>query len=94
MKKNTITGFEKQLNNYFAGKLKEFKIPVLMTGTNFQKRVWNELVKIPYGKTISYKKLAKKIGNEKAFRAVAIANNKNLISIVIPCHGEWKPWRL
>lgn len=57
-----------------------------MEGTDFQKTVWKELLKIPYGKTVSYKYIADKIGNKKAFRAVGNANNKNKISIIIPCH--------
>lgn len=57
-----------------------------MEGTDFQKNVWKELLKIPYGKTVSYKYIADKIGNKKAFRAVGNANNKNKISIIIPCH--------
>lgn len=57
-----------------------------MEGTDFQKNVWKEFLKIPYGKTVSYKYIADKIGNKKAFRAVGNANNKNKISIIIPCH--------
>lgn len=75
-----------QLEEYFAGKRKTFDLPLKLDGTEFQKRVWQELLKIPYGKTISYKELAKAVGNEKACRAVGMANNKNKIMIVIPCH--------
>ena len=86
-KKNIIT--EKvinQLEEYFNGKRKIFELPVKLIGSEFQKKVWKELIKIPYGKTISYKELATSIGNEKACRAVGMANNKNKIMIVIPCH--------
>ncbi len=76
----------KQLNEYFSGKRKEFSIPLLFTGTDFQKKVWNELLKIPYGKAISYSELSHKLNNEKAVRAVASANGANAISIIVPCH--------
>jgi methylated-DNA-[protein]-cysteine S-methyltransferase len=76
----------KQLDEYFCKKRKEFDIPLLLIGTAFQKNVWNELLKIPYGKTISYKSLAKNCGDEKAFRAVANANGANALGIIIPCH--------
>ena len=75
-----------QLNEYFKGKRKEFTIPLLFTGTDFQKKVWNALLKIPYGKTESYSGLSKISGNEKAVRAVASANGANAISIIVPCH--------
>jgi len=79
---NTIV----QMQEYFAGKRKIFDIPLLMVGTDFQKSVWEGLMKIPYGTTASYLELAKNIGNEKAVRAVASANGANSISIMIPCH--------
>ena len=72
-----------QLNEYFAGARKTFDLPIRLYGTEFQKHVWNELQKIPYGETISYKTLAKRVGNEKACRAVGMANNKNPIPIII-----------
>lgn len=75
-----------QLNRYFEGNLKEFNLKLNIQGTDFQKKVWNELMKIPYGKTVSYLHIAKSIGNEKAVRAVGGANNKNKIPIIIPCH--------
>ena len=75
-----------QLTAYFAGKLKRFEIPLEPAGTPFQQRVWTELQRIPYGKTISYGELANRIGNSKASRAVGLANGSNPISIVIPCH--------
>ncbi len=76
----------RQLEEYFAHKRKDFDIPLLMLGTDFQKSVWEELIKIPYGETASYLKLAQNVGNEKAVRAVASANGANAISILIPCH--------
>jgi methylated-DNA-[protein]-cysteine S-methyltransferase len=75
-----------QLKEYFDGKRKKFDIPLDIKGTDFQKRVWNELQKIPYGKTISYKKLSEKLGDVKAIRAVGKANGQNPIPIIIPCH--------
>lgn len=75
-----------QLEEYFAGSRKTFDIPLLTVGTAFQKSMWNGLVKIPYGTTASYLKLAKNIGKEKAVRAVASANGANAIGIIIPCH--------
>jgi len=76
----------RQLNAYFAGELREFEIPLLMEGTEFQKRVWKALLAIPYGETISYGELAKKIGEPKAVRAVGAANGQNPIPIIVPCH--------
>ena len=76
----------KELDEFFAGERREFDIPLLFVGTDFQKAVWNELLKIPYGKTISYAEMARKIGMPKAVRAVANANGANAISILAPCH--------
>ena len=76
----------KQLDEYFDMKRSEFDIPLLLLGTEFQKSVWEGLLKIPYGKTASYLELSKNIGNEKAVRAVANANGVNAIAILIPCH--------
>ena len=76
----------KQMKEYFAHERKDFDIPLLMVGTDFQKSVWHGLIKIPYGTTASYLELSKNIGNEKAVRAVASANGANAISILIPCH--------
>jgi len=76
----------KQFDEYFKGTRKDFHIKYEVGGTEFQKKVWNALVEIPYGVTLSYKELANKIGNEKASRAVGKANSKNIISIIIPCH--------
>ena len=75
-----------QLDEYLQGRRREFDIPVLMVGTDFQKGVWNELMKVPYGATSTYLQLAKDEGNEKAVRAVGNANAVNPISIIVPCH--------
>lgn len=76
----------KQLDEYFNGKRKTFDLEFDLTGTDFQKKVWNELLKIPYGKTCSYLDLAKKLGNKMSLRAVGSANGKNPVAIIIPCH--------
>jgi methylated-DNA-[protein]-cysteine S-methyltransferase len=75
-----------ELRQYFAGKLQQFSLALQPEGTPFQKRVWKELQQIPYGETISYGELAKRIGNPNASRAVGLANGANPISIVVPCH--------
>jgi len=75
-----------QLDEYFKGKRKVFELPLITTGTPFQKKVWERLIKIPYGKTFSYKDIAEQSGNVKAVRAVGNANNRNKIAVVIPCH--------
>lgn len=85
-KSNLIAQLEKELHEYFAGNLHTFKTPICFHGTLFQQKVWANLQKIPYGKTISYLELAKMSGNEKAFRAAANANANNSIAIVVPCH--------
>jgi len=77
---------KKQLDEYFSGKRQAFDVPLLMVGTAFQKSVWEALLQIPYGETASYLEQAKRIGREKAVRAVASANGANAISIFIPCH--------
>lgn len=82
----TIEKAATQLDEYFAGKRQEFDIPLLFVGTEFQKKVWNELLVIPFGTTISYGELARRIGMPKAVRAVANANGANSISIFAPCH--------
>ena len=76
----------KQLDEYFGGRRREFSVNLLPEGTDFQKKVWNELTKIPFGETRSYKDMAAFIGNIKAVRAVGNANGKNKIGILIPCH--------
>lgn len=77
---------EKQLTEYFAGKRREFDLVLKPPGTDFQKRVWQELLTVPYGETISYKEIAEQIGSPKAYRAVGLANNRNPLAIIIPCH--------
>ncbi len=77
---------ERQLSEFFTGKRKEFSVPLLFVGTDFQKTVWNELLKIPFGKTVSYGEMAQRIGMPKAVRAVANANGANSMSIFAPCH--------
>lgn len=76
----------KELYEYLDGKRTTFNIPLNPIGTDFMISVWNELLKIPYGKTVSYKNIAENIGNKNACRAVGMANNKNPIGIFIPCH--------
>lgn len=77
---------KKQLQEYFDGQRRSFELDLLLVGSPFQKKVWEELQNIPFGETISYLELSKKLGNEKAIRAVASANGANAISIVVPCH--------
>jgi len=77
---------KKELDEYFLMKRKEFTIPLLFVGSEFQKKVWNALLQIPYGQTRSYKEQAKIVGDEKAVRAVANANGANAIGIIVPCH--------
>lgn len=80
--KYTIT----QLDEYFNNKRRKFDLPIKPKGTRFQLKVWNELMKISYGKTQTYKQIAQNIGLPKAYRAVGNANHKNPIPIIIPCH--------
>jgi methylated-DNA-[protein]-cysteine S-methyltransferase len=75
-----------QLREYFAGGRREFELPLHFEGTTFQRRVWQELTEIPYGETWSYGQLARRIGNPSASRAVGLANGRNPISILVPCH--------
>jgi len=75
-----------QIEEYFAGKRKKFSLPLVMHGTEFQMDVWKALQSIPYGETRSYKDIAIQIGRPKAMRAVGLANNRNPISIIVPCH--------
>ena len=76
----------RQLKAYFAGRLREFDLPLAPEGTAFQLRVWQQLRTIPYGKTVSYGEIARQIGNPRAVRAVGSANGRNPLPIVIPCH--------
>jgi methylated-DNA-[protein]-cysteine S-methyltransferase len=76
----------KQINEYLSGNRKEFDIPLLMIGTDFQRRVWKALIRIPYGATSTYRKIAEDIGIPRAVRAVGGAAGANPISIIVPCH--------
>ena len=77
---------KQQLTTYFAGRLTKFDLPLQMQGTIFEQRVWEALKTIPYGKTISYGELAKQTGKPNASRAVGLANGRNPVSIIVPCH--------
>ena len=83
---DSIKEAHQQLAEYLKGERKSFDLPLRMKGTDFQQRVWNALLKIPYGETRSYKQIAEAIGNPKAVRAVGMANNRNPLLIVVPCH--------
>ena len=76
----------RQLSEYLKGERKDFDLPLLIKGTTFQQQVWKALLEIPYGETRSYKQIAMAIGNPKAVRAVGMANNRNPLLIVVPCH--------
>lgn len=85
--KNAITNeVKKQLESYFNKRLKKFDLPLNPIGSDFNKKVWNELINIPFGEVRNYKQIAKNIDNPNAYRAVGNANNKNPILIIIPCH--------
>lgn len=75
-----------QLDAYFAGELQEFDLPLQLSGTEFQRRVWNALRTIPYGETRTYGEIAQQIGAPTAFRAVGLANGHNPIAVIVPCH--------
>jgi methylated-DNA-[protein]-cysteine S-methyltransferase len=75
-----------ELDGFFQGKLTKFTVPVRQAGTAFQQSVWNELLKIPFGKTFTYLELSKRIGDPNAIRAVGTSNGKNKIAIIVPCH--------
>ena len=77
---------ESQLGEYFAGTRREFDVPIDIPGSAFQERVWDELRRIPYGETISYRELAERVGAGAAYRAVGRANGSNRVAIVVPCH--------
>ncbi|MBL3656972.1 methylated-DNA--[protein]-cysteine S-methyltransferase [Fulvivirga sediminis] len=85
-KSNVIDHCIAELDQYFKGTLKTFTVPLLLNGTAFQNKVWSELTKIPYGKTISYSELALRLGDVKCIRAAGTANGKNKLPIIIPCH--------
>jgi methylated-DNA-[protein]-cysteine S-methyltransferase len=76
----------RQLKEYFAGKRREFDLPLRMQGTEFQQSVWRELTRIPFGETRSYGQLAKRLNNPNGSRAVGLANGRNPIAIIVPCH--------
>jgi methylated-DNA-[protein]-cysteine S-methyltransferase len=84
--KGVLKDVRKQLDQYFAGRLRKFTAALAFNGTPFQNAVWKELTRIPYGETISYLDLAKRIQNPKAVRAVGMANGANPIAIIVPCH--------
>jgi AraC family transcriptional regulator of adaptative response/methylated-DNA-[protein]-cysteine methyltransferase len=81
-----LSQLEGELQDYFEGKLWEFRVPLVTLGTEFQRKVWGELRRIPYGETLSYQELARKIGSTAAVRAVGTANGANRIAILLPCH--------
>jgi len=82
----SFAAVREQLAEYFAGERQTFDVPLKFGGTEFQRRVWQELVRIPFGRTISYGELARRVGNPAASRAVGAANGRNPISIIVPCH--------
>ncbi len=81
-----VTALQKQLDEYFSGKRREFTLPLSYPGTPFQEKVWSQLRRIPYGSTCSYKDLARAVGHPLAVRAVGTANGMNRLAILIPCH--------
>jgi len=84
--RKALAAYLDQLNEYFAGRRREFSIPLDLRGTEFQLKCWRALLDIPYGETRSYRDLAQAIGQPKAFRAVGMSNNRNPVAIVVPCH--------
>ena len=84
--KGVLKDVRRELDQYFAGRLKKFSAKLAFNGTPFQTSVWTELTRIPYGETISYRDLARRIDNPKAVRAVGMANGANPIAIIVPCH--------
>jgi methylated-DNA-[protein]-cysteine S-methyltransferase len=81
-----LAGVVEQLEAYFAGSRETFDVPVALAGTDFQRRVWEGLLEIPYGETISYGELARRVGRPGASRAVGLANGRNPVAIIVPCH--------
>lgn len=81
-----FAGAKEQLTAYFAGELKEFSLQLRLHGTPFQRRVWEQLIHVPYGETRTYGQLADTLGNPKASRAVGLANGRNPVGIIVPCH--------
>ncbi|MGB8012785.1 MAG: methylated-DNA--[protein]-cysteine S-methyltransferase [Terriglobales bacterium] len=84
--KEVLTPYLDQLNEYFAGRRREFSIPLDLRGTEFQLACWHALLEIPYGETRSYRDMAEAIGHPHAYRAVGMSNNRNPIAIIVPCH--------
>ena len=84
--KPALAPYVHELNEYFAGKRREFLFPLDLRGTEFQLACWRALLKIPYGETRSYRDIAKAIGHARAYRAVGMSNNRNPVAIVVPCH--------
>jgi methylated-DNA-[protein]-cysteine S-methyltransferase len=83
---DVLDAAERQLGEYFEGRLTAFDIPLSLDGTDFQRSVWGELVKIPFGERISYGELARRVGRPGSARAVGLANGRNPVSIIVPCH--------
>jgi AraC family transcriptional regulator of adaptative response/methylated-DNA-[protein]-cysteine methyltransferase len=81
-----LTALKQELTEYFTGARKKFSVPLVFPGTPFQEQVWKQLLKIPYGATVSYEDIARRVGSPKAVRAVGTANGMNRIAVVIPCH--------
>lgn len=81
-----IAPYRRQLDEYLAGEREQFTVPLDLRGTDFQKRCWAQLLKIPYGQTRSYRQIAEAVGNRNAVRAVGLANGQNPIAIIVPCH--------
>ncbi len=85
-KRSAFSETMKQLDQYFSGRRKQFDLKLDLIGTDFQKRVWQQLCAIPFGMTISYGELARRVGAPKAARAVGLANGKNPVAVIVPCH--------
>ena len=81
-----LAGVVEQLEAYFAGSRQAFEVPLALAGTDFQRRVWEGLLEIPYGETMSYGELARRVGRPGASRAVGLANGRNPVAIIVPCH--------
>ena len=84
--KSTLAPYLRELDEYFAGRRREFSIPIDLRGTEFQLACWNALLEIPYGETRSYRDIAEAIGHPHAYGAVGMSNNRNPVAIVVPCH--------
>jgi methylated-DNA-[protein]-cysteine S-methyltransferase len=84
--KTALTPYLGELNDYFAGELREFSVPLDLRGTKFQLACWRALLEIPYGETRTYRDIAHRIGHPHAYRAVGMSNNRNPVAIIVPCH--------